>query len=113
MWIDQLAKNGFVADVHQVADTRHIRSELGVPNRVVFCHTAVVGDYWVEGHVPANLITRLLNEHPVDVVGMATPGMLPGSPCMEGPNASGYQVVTVDKTGNISVYATVEGQERR
>lgn len=113
MWINHLAKDGFVAEVHVVDDTRSIRSELGVPNEVVSCHTAVVGDYWVEGHVPAYLITRLLNEHPDDVAGIAAPGMPLGSPGMEHPNASTYQVVTVDKTGNVKVYATVEGQQSR
>ena len=71
------------------------------------CHTAVVGDYVVEGHVPADLIHRLLDEGP-DVKGLAVPGMPIGSPGMETPDREPerYQVLTFDRDGNVEVYAT-------
>jgi hypothetical protein len=73
----------------------------------------VVGDYWVEGHVPADLISRLLAENPNDIEGIAAPGMPLGSPGMEAPNASTYQVVTVDARGAVKVYETVHGRREK
>ena len=62
-----------------------IKSEYGVPQRLEGCHTAIVEGYVIEGHVPADVIMRLLDEKP-EVVGLSVPGMPVGSPGMEGPN---------------------------
>ena len=71
------------------------------------CHTALIGGYVVEGHVPADLILRLLRERP-KVVGLAVPGMPGGSPGMEVPGspAQPYQVFTFDQTGKRGIFAT-------
>ena len=71
------------------------------------CHTAVVDGYVVEGHVPADLVHRLLDERP-DVKGLAVPGMPIGSPGMETPGRQPerYQVLTFDRDGTVEVYAT-------
>lgn len=60
--------------------------------------------YVIEGHVPADLIQRLLKERPA-VAGLAVPGMPVGSPGMEGPNPQPYEVISFDKAGRTSVYA--------
>ena len=75
-----------------------------VPQKLYSCHTALVQGYVIEGHVPADLIHRLLKEKP-PVAGLAVPGMPVGSPGMEGPNPQPYEVVTFDKEGKTSVYA--------
>jgi hypothetical protein len=75
-----------------------------VPSRLYSCHTALVQGYVIEGHVPADLIHRLLREKP-SVRGLGVPGMPVGSPGMEGPNPQSYEVFTFDKQGATSVYA--------
>ena len=75
-----------------------------VPEKLYSCHTALVQGYVIEGHVPADLIQRLLKERPA-VAGLAVPGMPVGSPGMEGPNPRPYEVISFDKQGRTSVYA--------
>ena len=75
-----------------------------MPERLYSCHTALVDGYVIEGHVPADLIKRLLKEKP-PVVGLAVPGMPIGSPGMEGPNPQAYEIFTFDKDGRTTVYA--------
>jgi hypothetical protein len=75
-----------------------------VPEKLYSCHTALVQGYIIEGHVPADLIRRLLKERP-EVAGLAVPGMPVGSPGMEGPNPQPYDVISFDKQGRTSVYA--------
>jgi hypothetical protein len=75
-----------------------------VPQKLYSCHTATVQGYVIEGHVPADLIYRLLKEQPA-VAGLAVPGMPVGSPGMEGVNPQPYEVLTFDKDGKTSIYA--------
>jgi hypothetical protein len=75
-----------------------------VPDKLYSCHTALVRGYVIEGHVPADLIHRLLKEK-LPVQGLGVPGMPVGSPGMEGPNPQSYEVFTFDKQGGIRVYA--------
>lgn len=76
----------------------------GVPERLYACHTAMVDGYLIEGHVPADLIYKLLKEKP-QIVGLAVPGMPAGSPGMEGGKPEPYEVLTFDKNGRTTVYA--------
>lgn len=84
-----------------------IKQKLGVPPALQSCHTAQVEGYVIEGHVPADLIDRLLRERPA-VAGLAVPGMPVGSPGMEVPGhpAQSYQILTFDRSGRTTVYAT-------
>ena len=84
-----------------------VKRKLGVPPALQSCHTAVVEGYVIEGHVPADLIDRLLRERP-SVVGLAVPGMPVGSPGMETPGqaAERYQVLAFDQKGRTTVFAT-------
>jgi len=77
-----------------------------VPSPLQSCHTAVVEGYVIEGHVPADVIDRLLRERP-SVVGLAVPGMPVGAPGMEAPGQppERYQVLAFDQKGRATVFA--------
>jgi len=109
-WIAHLRDNGFEVDVVNVPNTRPIRERVGVPHRLGSCHTGVIGDYWIEGHVPADLIQRLITEKPDNIRGIAAPGMPMGSPGMEGPNPVVYEVLASGTDGQLSIYATRVGK---
>ena len=82
------------------------KQRLGVPAKLYACHTAEVGGYVVEGHVPADIIRRILAEKP-NIVGVSVPGMPVGSPGMEvpGQRPQPYNVIAWDKQGRSMVYA--------
>lgn len=109
-WVDHLRAYGFEVDVNTVPNTTPVQAQLGVPRRVGSCHTAKVGDYWVEGHVPAEIIQKLIDEKRDDIQGIAVPGMPPGSPGMESPNPIAYDVIAYGKDGKFYKYATVQGK---
>lgn len=98
-WIDVMEKAGFVVTVHDVGNSA-VRAKLGLPQRLGGCHTALVGGYLVEGHVPAADIRKLLKLKP-KALGIAAPGMPIGSPGMDGPEYKGqkdpYDVLLVTK----------------
>jgi hypothetical protein len=87
-------------------DLAPVKRRLGVPPALQSCHTAVADGYVIEGHVPADVIDRLLRERP-GIVGLAVPGMPVGSPGMEVPGqaAERYQVMAFDRNGRTTVYA--------
>ena len=101
-----LQANGFKVQKRDVFGKQFtaVKSKYGVPQRLYSCHTAVIDGYVIEGHVPADLIKRILKERPV-IVGLAVPGMPVGSPGMEGPRPEPYEVFTFDKQGETTVYA--------
>lgn len=107
-WIAHLQANGFATRTHDVGNTA-MRGRLGIPLALGSCHTALVGGYAIEGHVPAADIKRLLAQRP-EAVGLAVPGMPVGSPGMDGPAYGGqrdrYDVLLVLKDGRSSVFAT-------
>jgi hypothetical protein len=103
-WVDHVRSQGYTVTVENVADVAPVKRNLGVPSTTQSCHTAVVASYYVEGHVPAEDIARLLAEHP-DIAGLAVPGMPIGSPGMEGPNPQSYRVLAVHKDGKVDVFA--------
>lgn len=105
-WVKHLQSNGFLV---QVIDTGNVaaRKRLGMPDALGSCHTARVGGYVIEGHVPAADILRLLREKP-DALGLALPGMPIGSPGMDGPEYKGrrdpYDVLLVSRGGATRVF---------
>ena len=105
-WIAHLQANGFAARVHDNGNTDQ-RAALGMPIRYGSCHTALVGGYAIEGHVPAREVRRLLAEKP-KAIGLAVPAMPLGSPGMDGPEYGGrrdaYDVFLVLKDGSAKVY---------
>ena len=104
-WVEQMETNGFTAKVTNMTDVGPIKQKNKVPARLESCHTTLVGGYVIEGHVPAADIKRLLKERPA-IVGLAAPGMPAGSPGMDVPNSPSYDVLTFDKAGNTTVFAT-------
>ena len=109
-WVDHLRANGLEVNIVNVASTIETRDRLGVPHELGSCHTAKVGKYWVEGHVPADLVQQLVSEQPDDIRGIAAPGMPLGSPGMEGPNPVTFNIVAHYADGTNSVYATRKGK---
>ena len=103
-WVKHLQKNGFATKVHMVDDTASIRAKLGIPEKLGSCHTASVGGYAVEGHVPASDIRRLLAEKP-KARGLAAPGMPAGSPGMDIPDSPPFDVVLVAEDGKPTLFA--------
>ena len=103
-WIKHLRANGFRTSVRNVEDLELVKAANGVPQHLQSCHTALVDGYVVEGHVPADLIRRLLAERP-DVAGIAVPGMPSSAPGMDQPTGERYTVMIFDKKGRTAVYA--------
>lgn len=103
-WVEHMEQAGFSVDVENMHDVAPIKRELGVPGRMQSCHTAKVGDYFIEGHVPADLVKQLLADKP-DIKGLTVPGMPMGSPGMEGPRKDPYNVIAIEKDGRARVYA--------
>lgn len=105
-WVAQLAQAGFEVRVSD-SGNNGVRARLGIPARLGSCHTARIGGYAVEGHVPVREILRLLHEKP-RAVGLAVPGMPIGAPGMDGPAYGGrknpYDVLLVQADGSSTVY---------
>jgi hypothetical protein len=108
-WVGHMRQSGFRVETHDVDPQPQldaVKDEQHVPGNLRSCHTAKVGGYVIEGHVPADLVQRLIREHPADIAGLAVPGMVTGSPGMEGPNPEHYDVVAFTKDGKTRVYAS-------
>ena len=109
VWVRHLREAGFgvaVVDVHSAAVERR---RLGMPDRYGSCHTATVGGYVLEGHVPAADIRRLLDMRP-KALGLAVPGMPASAPGMEVPGRhEPYQVLLVDAAEQATVFASHRG----
>lgn len=107
-WVTHLEANGFRVKVHDVGNAA-ARARLKVPMKLGSCHTALVGRYAIEGHVPAADIRRLLKERP-DSVGLAVPGMPVGSPGMDGPvydnRQDPYDVLLIAHDGSTQVFSS-------
>jgi hypothetical protein len=108
-WIAHMKSNGFEVEFENVPDTSPYRKKYGVPDAMQSCHTAIVDGYAIEGHVPAADIQRLLKERP-KAAGLAVPGMVAGSPGMEGPAPQPYSVVLFTADGKSSVYSKYPGK---
>lgn len=103
-WAEHLEANGFRVKTVMESDMETVKRRLGVPQRLASCHTAKVGPYVIEGHVPASAIKRLLRERPV-VKGLSVPGMPLGSPGMEVPGRKdSYDAVSFDALGRTRVF---------
>jgi hypothetical protein len=103
-WIEHMRAAGFPLRVYDVDDVTPQKQWLGVPLALASCHTAEVGGYAIEGHVPADDVRRLLAERPAGARGLAVPGMVPGSPGMDGPRAA-YTTLLFDARGSTRPFA--------
>ena len=103
-WAEHMSKAGFKVKAHEVEDVPAMRRKLGMPDKLGSCHTAKVGNYLLEGHVPAEDVKRLLKENP-KALGLAVPGMPAGSPGMDVPNSPPYDTLLVHKDGASRIFA--------
>lgn len=103
-WVDYLKADGFTVTVEGMNDVTPMKRALGVPEPLWSCHTAKVGDYVVEGHVPSDLIRKVLAERPA-FAGLAAAGMPGGSPGMEGAPKETYEITAFTRDGRSQVYA--------
>jgi len=110
-WIAHMEANGFKVFVN-LGGTQEAKKRLGIPPDMVSCHTARVGGYAIEGHVPARDIKRMLSDKP-NAIGLAAPGMPIGSPGMDTPAYNGkkapFDVVLIGRNGSNRVYRHYEG----
>jgi hypothetical protein len=108
IWARHMSAAGFSVETIDVPDINRIKTQFGVPPRLATCHTAEVGGYLVEGHVPAAVVRRLLAEKPAGR-GVAVPGMPVGSPGMEGGSPEIYSVFLFGSSAGFSVFARCRG----
>lgn len=102
-----LRANGFAVDVKPTNDLAEISQKAGVPENLQGCHTMFINNYVVDGHVPVNVIQKLLSERPA-IAGITLPGMPQGSPGMTGTKSGPFIIYAVTKDGAApTVYATV------
>jgi hypothetical protein len=106
-WVEHLRADGFTVRVSDLEDLSALKKTSGIPARLQSCHTARIGAYVVEGHVPASDVRKLLSERP-GVAGIAVPGMPIGSPGMEvtGVKPQPFDVIAFDKAGQTRVFAS-------
>lgn len=107
-WVLHMRAAGWTVDVVEREDLAPVRARYGVPQRYAGCHTAVVGSYAIEGHVPASDVARLLRERP-QAVALAAPGMPAGSPGMESAGRERYVTLLIDRNGRATVFGRHNG----
>lgn len=104
-WVRHLEENGFEVDVTDTNNMNQVKMDAGLKPQLASCHTAFVGDYVIEGHVPAADIRKLVETSP-NVHGLTVPGMPAGSPGMEmGDRRDHYQVLMFNEAGQTRVFS--------
>jgi hypothetical protein len=106
LWVDHMKQSGFDVQAMDVssADVRAVSKAAGLKDEDTSCHTAKIGTYTVEGHVPADDIKRMLKEKPA-IAGLSAPGMPQGSPGMEQGTKEPYDVIAFTRDGRSTVFA--------
>ena len=104
-WVDYMRNNGFRVVTYNVSDLDAVKQKHGIAPALQSCHTTEVGGYYIEGHVPAELVRRLLSQRP-HIAGIAVPGMPVGSPGMEVGPPEPYDILTVDSAGRTAVFGS-------
>ena len=102
-WVKHLESNGFVVEAKNTNKLDSIKRELGIEPQFQACHTAKIGNYVIEGHVPASDIKKMLADKP-DIHGLAVPGMPMGSPGMEGSRKDNYNVFAIKNDASPTIY---------
>lgn len=104
-WVNHLENEGFNVKTKDYNDMNPIKKTFGVNSQFQSCHTAKVGKYFIEGHVSAFEIKKLLKDKP-DIKGLSAPGMPMGSPGMEGHRKDKYNVLAIDKNDKAIIYSS-------
>ena len=105
-YMPYLKTKGFNLDVKDMQDISPIKRQLKVPSALESCHTTVIGNYFVEGHMPIEAGNKLLEEKP-DIAGIALPGMPSGSPGMPGSKTEKWKIYAVNHDGTYSEFMTL------
>jgi len=103
-WVEHMNASGFKMTREMTTDMNTVAAHQKVPESLQSCHTAVIGPYVIEGHVPADLVKKLLEEQP-KIVGLSAPGMPAGSPGMDVPNSPPYSIVAFRADGTTYEFA--------
>jgi hypothetical protein len=112
-WMAHLEQHGFTVIDEITQQLQEVKDQLGMPAAMRSCHTAVIGSYLIEGHVPANDIVRLLSEQP-QLRGLSVPQMPVGTPGMEmGPRKDAFNVIGFGKAGHYSLFNRYEVNEQQ
>jgi hypothetical protein len=106
-WVDHMKAAGLDLEREVTTELEKVVPRQKVPAKLRSCHTAVVGKYVIEGHVPADIVQKLLKDNTPGVVGLSAPNMPVGSPGMEGPGARPYPIVAFKADGSTIDFATV------
>ena len=102
-WVSHLESNGFKVNAINQRDLSSLKQQLGISPSLQACHTAKIGNYFVEGHVPASDIKKMLATKP-DIQGITVPGMPMGSPGMEGARKDNYDVLAINKDTSVTIF---------
>ena len=108
LWADHLREHGFSVTSREDPRILLFKLERSIPDPLMSCHTAVIDGYFIEGHVPAQDILRLLKDRPKHVTGLAVPAMPLGSPGMEHPRPQAFRTIALLSDGSAYVYAEHE-----
>lgn len=109
-WVAHIRGAGINATIVNETNMNTVKTRLGVPSTLVSCHTAEIGGYVIEGHVPVKAILQLLRDRPA-AIGLAAPGMPVGSPGMESDGAKDvFEVVAFGAAGS-NIYGRYRGEE--
>ena len=103
-WVEHMKAHGFPVVTHETENVAPHKARLGVPEAMGSCHTAEVGGYLIEGHVPAADVKRLLAEKP-RARGLVSPGMPASAPGMDDARKIPYEILLVGKDGKATTYA--------
>jgi len=101
-----LMSKGWKVNVIDVPDVNVYKQQYGVPTTLYSCHTTMVGEYFVEGHVPVEAISKLMQEQP-DIAGIGLAAMPSGTPGMPGPKTGPWAISAVGKDGRVSTFMTI------
>mgnify|MGYP000255682505 FL=1 len=110
-WISHMESNNFSLEKNMESNMYDVKINAGLPIDLASCHTAIINGYFIEGHVPANDIKRLIEENPNGIIGLTVPGMPAGInvPGMEVNNdKANFDVLAIDSEGKSSVWAHYE-----
>lgn len=101
-----LRRSGFTVEVKDEQNIGSIKEQFGVPQEIASCHTAVLGEYIIEGHMPIEAIEKLIQDQPL-IKGIALPGMPSGSPGMPGSKEGIFKIISFTKNGDQNVFQEI------
>lgn len=101
-----MENKGYSVDIQTTEEMSQIKQKYDIPAYLQSCHTSVVGNYFVEGHIPSEAIEKLLTEKP-DIAGIAMPGMPPGSPGMPGGKQGTWTIHAIHHDGSVTEFMRI------